>query len=58
MDETYRLWRVRKTVLQMLRDRGYISQPEEIDMTLQVFKEKYSENVSGGSGSNRYREVS
>jgi DNA-directed RNA polymerases I, II, and III subunit RPABC1 len=45
-DETYRIWRVRKTSLEMLKDRGYIVDEEEIELSFDDFKEKYSENIS------------
>lgn len=37
-----RVYRVRRTVLQMLRDRGYMVDASDIDETEESFNEKYS----------------
>ncbi|GMS84893.1 hypothetical protein PENTCL1PPCAC_7068, partial [Pristionchus entomophagus] len=44
--ECYRLWRVRKTVMQMCHDRGYLVTQDELDQTLPQFKETFAQ--SGG----------
>ena len=43
MDEASRLFQIRRTVLQMLVDRGYIVGQSEIDMDKEAFKETYGE---------------
>jgi DNA-directed RNA polymerase I, II, and III subunit RPABC1 len=47
--ETYRLWRVRKTIMQLCHDRGYLVTQEELDQTLEQFKDLY------GTSSDRKR---
>ncbi|MCP9261868.1 DNA-directed RNA polymerases I, II, and III subunit RPABC1 [Dirofilaria immitis] len=44
--ETYKLWRVRKTVMQMCHDRGYLVTQEELDQTLENFKETFGDKPS------------
>ena len=34
--ETYRLWRIRKTVMQMCHDRGYLVTQDELDQTQEI----------------------
>jgi len=41
-----KLFKVRRTVFQMLNDRGYKINKKEIDESLEVFKEKYNRNYS------------
>lgn len=41
--ETYNLWRIRKTVMQMCHDRGYLVTQDELDQTLELFKEQFGE---------------
>ena len=41
--ETYRLWRIRKTVMQMCHDRGYLVTQDELDQTLEHFKEQFGD---------------
>ena len=41
--ETYNLWRIRKTVMQMCHDRGYLVTQDELDQTLEQFKEHFGE---------------
>ncbi|VDQ11741.1 unnamed protein product [Trichobilharzia regenti] len=36
--ETYKLWRIRKTILKMCKDRGYLVMPKELEQTLEDFK--------------------
>ncbi|KHJ86123.1 RNA polymerase Rpb5 domain protein [Oesophagostomum dentatum] len=44
--ETYKLWRVRKTIMQMCHDRGYLVTQEELDQTLDEFKEMFGDRPS------------
>ncbi|KAH7718079.1 RPB-5 protein [Aphelenchoides avenae] len=44
--ESYKLWRVRKTVMQMCHDRGYLVTQEELDQTLENFKETFGDKPS------------
>uniref|UniRef100_A0A915Q2X9 DNA-directed RNA polymerases I, II, and III subunit RPABC1 n=1 Tax=Setaria digitata TaxID=48799 RepID=A0A915Q2X9_9BILA len=44
--ETYKLWRVRKTIMQMCHDRGYLVTQEELDQTLENFKETFGDKPS------------
>ncbi|XP_054788128.1 DNA-directed RNA polymerases II and IV subunit 5A-like [Prosopis cineraria] len=44
-DEFNRLYRIRKTVMQMLKDRGYLVTDYEINMTKSDFRHKYSEHM-------------
>lgn len=41
MDEASRLFYIRRTLLQMLADRGYTEIAEETDQTLEAFREEY-----------------
>uniref|UniRef100_A0A915ER43 DNA-directed RNA polymerases I, II, and III subunit RPABC1 n=1 Tax=Ditylenchus dipsaci TaxID=166011 RepID=A0A915ER43_9BILA len=43
--EFYRLWRVRKTIMEMCHDRGYLVSPEEINCTLDGFKEHFAQKL-------------
>lgn len=57
-DESYRLWRTRKTVCQMLRDRGYIVQQQDLDMDFTTFQQRFSTVISDtSSGAQRYGPV-
>jgi DNA-directed RNA polymerase I, II, and III subunit RPABC1 len=49
--EIYKLWRIRKTVLQLCHDRGYIVTSEELDQTLDQFKATYGDKPSQGEPS-------
>ncbi|EPS63208.1 hypothetical protein M569_11577 [Genlisea aurea] len=40
-----RLYRIRKTMMEILKDRGYIVADSEIEMTKPQFDERYGENV-------------
>ncbi|XP_004511874.1 DNA-directed RNA polymerases II and IV subunit 5A-like [Cicer arietinum] len=44
-EEITRLYRIRKTVMEMLRDRNYLVGDFEINMSKHQFKEKYGENM-------------
>lgn len=44
-DEIKRLFRIRKTVMQMLKDRGYFVGDFEINLSKQQFISKYGENM-------------
>mmetsp|Transcript_43818 Transcript_43818/g.72817 ORF Transcript_43818/g.72817 Transcript_43818/m.72817 type:complete len:207 (-) Transcript_43818:85-705(-) len=39
----YRIYRVHRTILQMLRDRGYIISQEDLDMSEDTFREQFGE---------------
>ncbi|XP_043089417.1 DNA-directed RNA polymerases I, II, and III subunit RPABC1 isoform X3 [Puntigrus tetrazona] len=39
-EETYRLWKIRKTIMQLCHDRGYLVTQDELDQTLDEFKEE------------------
>ncbi|XP_064624759.1 DNA-directed RNA polymerases I, II, and III subunit RPABC1-like [Lineus longissimus] len=40
--ETWKLWRIRKTIMQLCHDRGYLVTQEELDQTIAQFKEQFS----------------
>lgn len=42
--EAARLWRVRKTLLEMLRDRGYIVRQRDLDMSREEFVHEFGEH--------------
>ncbi|CAK9311645.1 unnamed protein product [Citrullus colocynthis] len=44
-EEITKLFRVRKTVLQMLKDRGYFVGDFELDMSREQFKKKFGESM-------------
>ncbi|KAI0987857.1 hypothetical protein GJ496_000807 [Pomphorhynchus laevis] len=46
--ECYRMWRVRKTVFQLCHDRGYLVTQDELDQTLENFKEMFGDKPSDG----------
>ena len=48
-DELEKLWKIRKTVLQMVNDRGYIVTNDELEQSFEQFKDTYGERV-GSNG--------
>jgi DNA-directed RNA polymerase I, II, and III subunit RPABC1 len=44
--ETTRLWRVRKTIFEMMHDRNYMVSQAELDMSLQQFKDTFGETIN------------
>lgn len=44
-EEITRLFRCRKTVMQMLKDRDYLIGDYDINMTKEQFRNKYGENM-------------
>ncbi|ESP05159.1 hypothetical protein LOTGIDRAFT_151960 [Lottia gigantea] len=44
--ETYKLWRIRKTVMQLCHDRGYLVTQDELDQTLDEFKAQFGDKPS------------
>merc|ERR1719361_540939 len=44
--ETYKMWKVRKTVMQLCHDRGYLVTQDELDQTLEQFKEQFGDKPS------------
>ena len=44
--ETYKLWRIRKTVMALCHDRGYLVTQDELDQTLEQFKANFGEKPS------------
>ena len=50
-NETERLWKIRKTILQLCNDRGYLVTSDELEQTLDQFKQTYGERPSQGEPS-------
>merc|ERR1711997_904864 len=44
--ETYKLWRIRKTVMALCHDRGYLVTQDELDQTLDQFKQQFGDKPS------------
>lgn len=44
--ETYKLWRIRKTIMQLCHDRGYLVTQDELDQTIDMFKEQFGDKPS------------
>ncbi|XP_074641745.1 DNA-directed RNA polymerases I, II, and III subunit RPABC1-like [Tubulanus polymorphus] len=40
-NEVYKLWRIRKTIMQLCHDRGYLVTQDELDQTIDQFKEQF-----------------
>uniref|UniRef100_A0A665TEU9 DNA-directed RNA polymerases I, II, and III subunit RPABC1 n=1 Tax=Echeneis naucrates TaxID=173247 RepID=A0A665TEU9_ECHNA len=47
-EETYRLWKIRKTIMQLCHDRGYLVTQDELDQTLEEFKCQFGDKPSEG----------
>uniref|UniRef100_A0A087WVZ9 DNA-directed RNA polymerases I, II, and III subunit RPABC1 n=1 Tax=Homo sapiens TaxID=9606 RepID=A0A087WVZ9_HUMAN len=47
-EETYRLWKIRKTIMQLCHDRGYLVTQDELDQTLEEFKAQSGDKPSEG----------
>uniref|UniRef100_A0A914PW63 DNA-directed RNA polymerases I, II, and III subunit RPABC1 n=2 Tax=Panagrolaimus davidi TaxID=227884 RepID=A0A914PW63_9BILA len=45
-NEIYRLWRIRKTVMQMCHDRKYLVTQEELDLDIEGFKTQFGDKPS------------
>lgn len=43
-DQLFRLWRVRRTLMQMCNDRGYDVPEDQLDITLDAFKEQFGDD--------------
>jgi len=41
--ETYKLWTIRKTVMQLCHDRGYLVTQDELDQTEDQFKMQFGD---------------
>eukprot|EP00795_Rhopilema_esculentum_P004617 gene4617-20890_t len=44
--EIYKLWRIRKTVMQMCHDRGYLVTQDELDQTIEQFVDHFGDKPS------------
>ena len=44
--ESYKLWRIRKTIMQLCHDRGYLVTQDELDQTLDQFKDQFGDKPS------------
>ena len=49
--EIYKLWRIRKTILQLCHDRNYMVTSDELEQTLEQFKQTYADRPSQGEPS-------
>uniref|UniRef100_A0A8D2DJ30 DNA-directed RNA polymerases I, II, and III subunit RPABC1 n=1 Tax=Sciurus vulgaris TaxID=55149 RepID=A0A8D2DJ30_SCIVU len=47
-EETYRLWKICKTIMQLCHDRGYLVTQDELDQTLEEFKAQFGDKPSEG----------
>ncbi|XP_052774619.1 DNA-directed RNA polymerases I, II, and III subunit RPABC1 [Mya arenaria] len=44
--ETYKLWKIRKTIMALCHDRGYLVTQDELDQTLDEFKGQFGDKPS------------
>jgi DNA-directed RNA polymerase I, II, and III subunit RPABC1 len=44
--EVYKLWKIRKTIMQLCHDRGYLVTQDELDQTTDHFKEQFGDKPS------------
>jgi len=44
--ESYKLWKIRKTIMQLCHDRGYLVTQDELDQTLDQFKAQFGDKPS------------
>ncbi|XP_067938742.1 DNA-directed RNA polymerases I, II, and III subunit RPABC1-like [Watersipora subatra] len=44
--EVYKLWKIRKTVMQLCHDRGYLVTQDELDQTQDQFKQQFGDKPS------------
>ncbi|CAH1776048.1 unnamed protein product, partial [Owenia fusiformis] len=44
--DTIKLWRIRKTIMQLCHDRGYLVTQDELDQTLDQFKQQFGDKPS------------
>jgi len=44
--ETFKLWKIRKTIMQLCHDRGYLVTQDELDQTLDGFKAQFGDKPS------------
>lgn len=44
--ETYKFWRIRKTIMQLCHDRGYLVTQDELDQTLDQFTTQFGDKPS------------
>ncbi|CEF69319.2 DNA-directed RNA polymerases I, II, and III subunit RPABC1 [Strongyloides ratti] len=49
--ETSKLWRIRRTLTQMCHDRGYLVTDDELNLTLEQFKDTFGDKPSMGKPS-------
>ena len=52
-EELEKLWKIRKTVLQMVNDRGYIVTHDELEQPFDQFKETFGERLNSNGELNR-----
>lgn len=52
--ECYRLWRIRRTILEMLKDRGYSVLSDDLEMDVDEFYQKFSISPSEPKSAIKY----